>query len=41
MVEDGVAQIYAPIMFTIGTPGESPHQMRFLMNQVLVKTPSG
>jgi hypothetical protein len=28
-------------MFTIGAPGQPPQQMKFLMNQVLVKTQSG
>ena len=41
MIADGVAQIYVPIMFTIGAPGQAPQQMRFLMNQVLAKTPGG
>jgi hypothetical protein len=40
MVGHGVAQIYAPIMFTIGASGESQQQTRFLMNQASVKTPS-
>lgn len=38
---DGVAQIYVPIIFTIGAAGQPPQQTRFLMNQVLVKTPDG
>lgn len=38
---DGVAQIYVPIIFTIGAGGQPPQQTRFLMNQVLVKTPDG
>jgi hypothetical protein len=38
---NGIAQIYVPIMFTIGAPGQSPQQTRFLMNQVLVNTPNG
>jgi len=38
---NGVAQIYVPIMFTIGAPGQPPQQMRFLMNQTLVNTPDG
>jgi hypothetical protein len=28
-------------MFKIGAPGQPPQQMKFLMNQVLVKTQSG
>ncbi|WP_018317315.1 DUF4440 domain-containing protein [Bradyrhizobium sp. WSM2793] len=41
MTGDSVAQIYVPIIFTIGATGQSPQQTRFLMNQLLVKTPSG
>jgi ketosteroid isomerase-like protein len=41
MIGDGVAQIYVPIIFTIGAPGQPPQQTRFLMNQVLIKTPDG
>ena len=41
MVGDGVAQIYVPILFTIGAAGEPRQQTRFLMNQVLVKTSDG
>jgi ketosteroid isomerase-like protein len=41
MIGDGVAQIYVPITFTIGAAGQPPQQTRFLMNQVLVKTPHG
>jgi ketosteroid isomerase-like protein len=41
MVGDGVAQVYVPILFTIGAPAQSPQQTKFLMNQVLVKTQSG
>ena len=38
---NGVAQVYVPIMFTIGAPGQPPQQTRFHMNQVLVNTPNG
>src|SRR5262249_25106386 len=38
---NGVTQIYVPILFTIGAPGQSPQQTRFLMSQILVNTPSG
>lgn len=38
---DQAAQVYIPIMFTIGAPGQSAQATRFLMNLVLVKTPSG
>ena len=41
MIGDNVAQIYVPIIFTIGAPGQPPQPTRFLMNQILVKTPSG
>jgi hypothetical protein len=41
MLGDRVAQIYVPIVFTIGPPGQPAQTTRFLMNQVLVKTPSG
>ena len=41
MIGDGVAQVYVPIVFTIGAAGQPPQQTRFLINQVLVKTPSG
>ena len=35
------AQVYLPILFTIGPPGQAAQQTRFLMNQVLVKTAEG
>jgi ketosteroid isomerase-like protein len=41
MLGDRAAQIYVPIMFTIGAPGQSAQSTRFLMNQVLVKTLDG
>lgn len=41
MLGDGVAQLYVPIIFTIGAAGQPPQQTKFLMNQVLVKTPNG
>jgi ketosteroid isomerase-like protein len=41
MIGEGVAQIYVPIMFTIGAAGQPPQQAKFLMNQVLVKTQAG
>jgi ketosteroid isomerase-like protein len=41
MIGEGVAQIYVPITFTIGAPGQTPQPTRFLMNQVLVRTPDG
>jgi ketosteroid isomerase-like protein len=41
MTGEGVAQIYVPIVFTIGAPGQPVQPTRFLMNLVLVKTPGG
>jgi hypothetical protein len=41
MLGGGVAQLYVPIMFTIGPSGQSAQPTRFLMNQVLVKTATG
>jgi ketosteroid isomerase-like protein len=41
MLSDAVAQLFVPIMFTIGSAGSSPQQTRFLMNQTLVKTAAG
>jgi ketosteroid isomerase-like protein len=41
MIGDGAAQLYVPIMFTIGPSGQSPPPTRFLMNQLLVKTATG
>jgi len=41
MIGDGAAQLYIPIMFTIGPSGQSPPPTRFLMNQLLVKTTTG
>jgi hypothetical protein len=41
MLGDNAAQIYVPIMFTIGAVGQTAQATRFLMNQVLVKTATG
>jgi ketosteroid isomerase-like protein len=41
MIGDAAAQIYVPIVFTIGAPGQQAQPTKFLFNQVLVKTPSG
>ena len=38
MIGDGAAQVYVPIVFTIGAPGQQPQPTRFLMNLVLTKT---
>ena len=35
------AQIFGPIVFTIGAPGQTAQPTRFLMNQVLIKTAEG
>lgn len=36
-----VAQIFVPIVYSVGPPGQAPQKTTFLMNQVLVKTDSG
>ena len=41
MLGDGAAQIYIPITFAIGAADQPAQQMKFLMNQVLVKTSAG
>lgn len=41
MLGEGAAQLFAPISFSIGAAGQAPQTTRFLMNQVLVKTPAG
>jgi hypothetical protein len=41
MIGDAAAQLYVPILFTIGAPGQQAQQTRFLFNQVLVKMPTG
>jgi ketosteroid isomerase-like protein len=41
MIGEGVAQVYVPIMFTIGATGQPPQQAKFLMNLVLVKAQAG
>jgi ketosteroid isomerase-like protein len=38
---EGAAQLFVPIAFSIGAPGQAAQTTRFLMNQVLVKTPAG
>jgi ketosteroid isomerase-like protein len=38
MIGDGAAQVYVPIVFTIGASGQQPQPTRFLMNLVLTKT---
>jgi ketosteroid isomerase-like protein len=41
MIGDGVAQLFVPITFTIGSAGQPAQTTRFLMNQVLRKTAGG
>jgi hypothetical protein len=41
MVGEGVAQLFVPMDFTIGSAGQPAQRMRFLMNQVLRKTADG
>ena len=38
---DGAAQLYIPISVTIGASGQPAQTTRFLMNQILIKTPQG
>ena len=40
-VQSGVAQLYVPITFMIAPAGQSAQPARFLMNQILVRTPEG
>ena len=40
MIGDGAAQVYVPIVFTIGAAGQQPQPTRFLMNLVLTRTAS-
>src|SRR5438067_8904892 len=41
MLHADVAQIFLPIVFTIGAPNQPAQMTRFLMNQTIVKTPNG
>jgi uncharacterized protein (TIGR02246 family) len=41
MLSNDVAQLYVPIVFTIGSAGQAAHTTRFLMNQTIIKTPAG
>ncbi len=41
MLGNNAAQLYVPIMFTIGAAGQPAQPTRFLMNQILIKTPDG
>ncbi len=40
-VQPGVAQLYVPITFMIAPAGQTAQPTRFLMNQILVRTPDG
>lgn len=40
-LSDTSAQLFVPIMFNIGPPGQSAPDAPFLMNQTLVKTAAG
>ncbi|HJU82980.1 MAG TPA: nuclear transport factor 2 family protein [Holophagaceae bacterium] len=39
--DHGMAQLFVPVTFTIGAPGQAAQKTRFLMNQVLLKGPGG
>jgi ketosteroid isomerase-like protein len=41
MLGNDTAQLFIPIMFSIGPAGQPAQPTRFLMNQLIVKTPSG
>jgi ketosteroid isomerase-like protein len=41
LVSDTAAQLYVPITFNIGAPGQPAPDTSFLMNQTLVKTAAG
>lgn len=41
VLSDAAAQLFVPIVFTIGGPGQSAADSLFLMNQTLVKTRDG
>ena len=41
LVGDGAARLYVPITFTIAAAGQPPPIIRFLMNQLLVRTARG
>jgi ketosteroid isomerase-like protein len=40
-IQPGVAQLYVPITFMVAPAGQTAQPTRFLMNQILVKTPEG
>lgn len=41
LAQGGVAQVFVPVTFAIGAPGQPAQTTRFLMNQTLVKTGTG
>ena len=41
LTQPQVAQLYVPIVFTIGSANQPAQETKFLMNQVLVKTEAG
>ena len=41
LLSDTTAQLFVPIMFNIGPPGQPAPDAQFLMNQALVKTAAG
>jgi ketosteroid isomerase-like protein len=41
ILQPKLAQIFVPIVFTVGSTGQSPQDLRYFMNQVLVKSESG
>ena len=41
MLRDDLAELHVPIMFTIGPAGQPAQPVRFLMNQLIIRTPSG
>lgn len=41
LLDGRVAQIFVPIVFTIGSAGQPAQETRFLMNQILTRSDSG
>ena len=41
LLSDSTAQLFVPIMFNIGPPGQPAPDIPFLMNQTIVKTAAG
>lgn len=41
LMQPSAAQIFVPINFSVGAPGQAAQSSLFLMNQVLVKTETG